>query len=223
MLSRETDRGRKRGRPVRTVPHAALEPDRRGGPASSGSPSQVACPRPTARIARQLARHSPGGATGCRRGASVSPARATLGPPRALLRRSGGLARPRTARSRWSWSRPSPSSSWTTTPRCAMLRDFLAGAGFLVARRATPRPSSSSCRRRRRRRSSSTTSFPATGASVWPLLRQRHPDVPVILITAFGGPRLRAAAERLGAAGYLDKPFRMARLLALLEQVLAPA
>ncbi len=61
------------------------------------------------------------------------------------------------------------------------------------------------------------------GLEVLPVLRQRHPDVPVIVITAFGGPRLRETAERLGAAGYLDKPFRLAHLLSLLQQVLATA
>jgi two-component system nitrogen regulation response regulator GlnG len=61
------------------------------------------------------------------------------------------------------------------------------------------------------------------GLEVLPLLRQRHPGVPVIVITAFGGPRLRAIAEGLGAAGYLDKPFRLAQLLSVVRQVLAPA
>jgi DNA-binding response OmpR family regulator len=35
----------------------------------------------------------------------------------------------------------------------------------------------------------------------------------VVFITAFGGPRTRETALGLGAAAYLDKPFRVGRLL----------
>ena len=61
------------------------------------------------------------------------------------------------------------------------------------------------------------------GLEVLPTLRQRFPAVPVIVITAFGGPRLRATAERLGAAAYFDKPFRMAELLAAVRRVVPGA
>jgi DNA-binding response OmpR family regulator len=106
----------------------------------------------------------------------------------------------------------------------AMLRDFLAGAGFRVVEAGdtealldlVPRVSPAAI--------ILDHELPGDwGLEVLPLLRQRHPEVPVIVITAFGGPRLQATAERLGAAGYLDKPFRMARLLSLLEHVRAPA
>jgi DNA-binding response OmpR family regulator len=59
------------------------------------------------------------------------------------------------------------------------------------------------------------------GLEILPTLRQRLPGVPVIVVTAFGGPRLRATAETLGAAAYLDKPFRMAELLAVVQQVVS--
>jgi DNA-binding NtrC family response regulator len=48
----------------------------------------------------------------------------------------------------------------------------------------------------------------------------RYPSIPVILVTAFGGPAVRAEAIRRGAAGYIEKPFRMAALLEELRAVL---
>jgi CheY-like chemotaxis protein len=53
----------------------------------------------------------------------------------------------------------------------------------------------------------------ARGLDVLPLLRRCCPDVPVVLITAFGGPRTRDTALKLEAAAYLDKPFRVGTLL----------
>ena len=106
----------------------------------------------------------------------------------------------------------------------AMLRDFLAGVGFQVAEAGDTEALLALVPHVAPAAIILDHELPGDwGLEVLPLLRHRHPEVPVILITAFGGPRLQAAAERLGAAGYLDKPFRMARLLALVERVLAPA
>jgi DNA-binding response OmpR family regulator len=55
------------------------------------------------------------------------------------------------------------------------------------------------------------------GLEALPMLRERWPDVPVVIITAFGGVQAREAAVQLGAAGYLDKPFPVAHLLAMLH------
>jgi two-component system response regulator FlrC len=44
-------------------------------------------------------------------------------------------------------------------------------------------------------------------------IRASHPRVPVVVITAFGGPSARAEALRRGATSYLEKPFRAATLL----------
>src|SRR3972149_8182460 len=52
------------------------------------------------------------------------------------------------------------------------------------------------------------------GLEILSTLRRQWPHIPVIVITAFGGPRLRAEAIRLGAAGDLDKPFRVSEVLA---------
>ena len=47
----------------------------------------------------------------------------------------------------------------------------------------------------------------------------RYPHTPVVLVTAFGGSEVEAEALRLGAAYYMDKPFRVARLLEVLHGV----
>ena len=57
-----------------------------------------------------------------------------------------------------------------------------------------------------------------SGLDLLPPLRSRHPEIPVIVITAFGGPSTRQAAERLGAVGYIEKPFRLSDLLAVIRR-----
>jgi DNA-binding response OmpR family regulator len=54
----------------------------------------------------------------------------------------------------------------------------------------------------------------ANGLDVLGTLRSRCPDVPVLVTTAFGGRPLAETVRRLGAHGYLDKPFRLADLMA---------
>jgi CheY-like chemotaxis protein len=54
-------------------------------------------------------------------------------------------------------------------------------------------------------------------------IRQQHPGIPVILVTAFGGKDVEAEALRRGATYYIDKPFRVAQLLALLRAALDAA
>jgi len=57
-----------------------------------------------------------------------------------------------------------------------------------------------------------------SGLDLLPPLRNRHPEVPVIVITAFGGPSTREAAERLGAVAYIEKPFKLSDLLAVVRR-----
>ena len=52
-----------------------------------------------------------------------------------------------------------------------------------------------------------------SGLDLLSSLRRRRPPVPAILITAFGGPAVAEEAQRRGARYYLDKPFRVAKLL----------
>ena len=51
------------------------------------------------------------------------------------------------------------------------------------------------------------------GFEVLPAFRRQWPEVPVILITAFGGTAVAEEALRLGARVYLEKPFQLSALL----------
>jgi DNA-binding NtrC family response regulator len=51
-------------------------------------------------------------------------------------------------------------------------------------------------------------------------LSRRCPEVPLIVITAFGGPTVRAEALARGATIYLDKPFRVGDFLRAVRQAL---
>ena len=51
-----------------------------------------------------------------------------------------------------------------------------------------------------------------TGLDLLPVLHREFPQVPVVLVTAFGGRQVAASALRLGAASYLEKPFKLAQL-----------
>ena len=59
------------------------------------------------------------------------------------------------------------------------------------------------------------------GLDLLSYIRQRYPDLPVIVVTAFGGTEVEAEALRRGATYYIDKPFRVARLLGMLRAVLS--
>lgn len=54
-------------------------------------------------------------------------------------------------------------------------------------------------------------------------LRTRHPLTPVVLVTAFGGFEVEAEALRLGAAYYMDKPFRVGRFLEVVRALVGQA
>ena len=51
------------------------------------------------------------------------------------------------------------------------------------------------------------------GMEVLEIVKTKRPNIPVILITAFGGAKARAEAERLGAADYLEKPIDSFQLI----------
>jgi DNA-binding response OmpR family regulator len=63
----------------------------------------------------------------------------------------------------------------------------------------------------------------ATGLELLSCIRQCHPGTPVVLVTAFGGAETESEALRLGATYYMDKPFRVARLLDVLQAAVAQA
>ena len=58
-----------------------------------------------------------------------------------------------------------------------------------------------------------------SGLDLLSFLHKRLPAVPVILVTAFGGPAVAEEAANRGAYSYLEKPFRMTAILATLAGV----
>ena len=62
-----------------------------------------------------------------------------------------------------------------------------------------------------------------TGATLVYAVHQIFPALPVIVLTAFGGPDVKAACHEQGAAAFLEKPLDTAQLLAAIERALAPA
>jgi DNA-binding NtrC family response regulator len=53
-------------------------------------------------------------------------------------------------------------------------------------------------------------------------VKQAYPEVPVIIITAFGSPQAKTESYQLGATAFLEKPVDTQRLLATIDRVLAP-
>jgi DNA-binding NtrC family response regulator len=50
------------------------------------------------------------------------------------------------------------------------------------------------------------------GLDLLPTIHHEFPDLPVLLITAFGGRQIASNALRMGASAYLEKPFRLGQL-----------
>ena len=62
--------------------------------------------------------------------------------------------------------------------------------------------------------------MPAGGMNYVSRLRKSAPDVPIILMTAFGDAKTKAEALGLGVAAYFDKPVRISELKQKVEQLL---
>jgi CheY-like chemotaxis protein len=62
-----------------------------------------------------------------------------------------------------------------------------------------------------------------TGLELARALRQTHPGLPIILMTAFGQRQLAREALALGRSAYIEKPFRLIDLMAEIERMVAAA
>ena len=60
-----------------------------------------------------------------------------------------------------------------------------------------------------------------TGLTVVYSVRKIFPTLPVIVLTAFGGPDVKAECLRLGAAAFLEKPVNTSKILDVIEWVFA--
>ena len=59
------------------------------------------------------------------------------------------------------------------------------------------------------------------GFTLLEVARSLHPNIGVILMTAFGSPEVQAEANRLKVDGYLTKPFPTAHLQDIVKNILA--
>lgn len=105
----------------------------------------------------------------------------------------------------------------------AVLRDVLTDAGFQVHEEPGPERVPAAVERIRPRAIVLDREMPGgNGTELLATLGRRYPGIPVLVITAFGGAAVRAEVIRAGAAGYLEKPFRMAMLLDTLHAITGP-
>jgi DNA-binding NtrC family response regulator len=58
------------------------------------------------------------------------------------------------------------------------------------------------------------------GLDVLSFLHQRRPALPVIFITAFGGGEVGEESRRRGARDYIEKPFRVGRIMQAVRRVM---
>jgi DNA-binding response OmpR family regulator len=65
--------------------------------------------------------------------------------------------------------------------------------------------------------------MPAGGMDYVSRLRKCAPDVPIILMTAFGDAKTKAQALGLGVAAYYDKPVRISDLKLKVQELLSAA
>jgi two-component system response regulator AtoC len=62
-----------------------------------------------------------------------------------------------------------------------------------------------------------------SGLDLLAMLGRRYPSIPVILITAFGGPHVAEEARQRGALLYVEKPFRVATIVQTVQRLMQRA
>jgi len=58
------------------------------------------------------------------------------------------------------------------------------------------------------------------GLDVLSFLQRRCPELPVIFITAFGGPEVAQESRQRGAVYYVEKPFRVGSIVETVQSVI---
>ena len=101
----------------------------------------------------------------------------------------------------------------------ALLRRILEGTGYRVLERGRADSLPEALQELRVDVVVLDKEMPGTGGlQALAQLRRSHPRLPVILITAFGGPDVERRALALGATRYLEKPFSLRHLLESVRQ-----
>lgn len=104
----------------------------------------------------------------------------------------------------------------------ALLRDWLEREGFQVIEEPSAERLLAAAQTARFDALILDKEMPGTGGlDVLPAFRRQRPDVPVILITAFGGAVVAQEALKLGARQYLEKPFQFRALLEAVREATA--
>ena len=102
-----------------------------------------------------------------------------------------------------------------------LLRDFLIREGYHVVEAADGRDASALVESERIDVVILDKEIPGmNGLDVLSFLRQRCPSLPVIFITAFGGPDVAEESRRRGAYRYVEKPFRVAAIVDTVQAIL---
>ncbi|HBH00897.1 MAG TPA: hypothetical protein DDZ42_03080 [Candidatus Rokubacteria bacterium] len=96
----------------------------------------------------------------------------------------------------------------------AVVRDALAAAGFAVALEGSGEGAIAAAERERFDAVIVDKELPSlSGLDLVSFLSHRAPSTPIVLLTAFGGALVAAAARLRGATHYLEKPVRLAALV----------
>ncbi|NWF94478.1 MAG: response regulator [Syntrophaceae bacterium] len=61
-----------------------------------------------------------------------------------------------------------------------------------------------------------------TGLDILPGFRKLQPDVPIIVITAFGSEDIQRRAYARGATAYLEKPLHFRELKRVIDELISP-
>ena len=170
---------------------------------------------PDGRVGRRV-----GGRRAHRRPARRSPAAAGASPT--ARRRSSCSCRFSVESSEGTAWKPEFSSSTTTRSSAGSSRSSTPRSSYAVARRhrTRPRRSASSASTSSRWRSS-TSRFPGTdGIGLTREIRERWPDLDVIMITGYASIKGAVEAIKQGASDYITKPFQKEEILLATEKVL---
>jgi DNA-binding NarL/FixJ family response regulator len=102
-----------------------------------------------------------------------------------------------------------------------ILADYLAHHGYEIAVAADGREALALATARRPDLALVDVRMPGpSGMDLTAQLKALHPDLPVVIITAYGSIEDAAEAIRSGALHYLPKPLQMGRVLAVVEEAL---